>query len=147
MVFTEEERKERKRIRDKKYRENNKEKQKEYFKKYNAENKDLRTAQKAKWARNNKEKIKEINHKYNDNNPHILFKSNWKNRGLIWDNEEEFMNIWKRYCDTTNCDLCNVELNDELNHNTKKCMDHEHKHGIYGKFRNILCWNCNIRRF
>ena len=24
-------------------------------------------------------------------------------------------------------------------------MDHEHKNGIYGKFRNVLCHSCNVK--
>ena len=62
----------------------------------------------------------------------------WVRRGLITDNIDE---VYKRYEETTNCDLCNVLLKGIGS--TKKCMDHSHS---TGKFRNILCLSCNIKR-
>lgn len=61
---------------------------------------------------------------------------NWKLKGLIGDYEM----IYERYINTTNCDLCNIELCEGRKGNNKKVMDHCH---ITGNFRNILCNTCN----
>jgi len=61
----------------------------------------------------------------------------WKQYGLIGDCEE----IYIRYVNTTNCDLCNVFL--EGRGRNRKCMDHNHKNG---QFRNIVCHACNLKK-
>ena len=61
-------------------------------------------------------------------------KHKWVRRGLITDNIDE---VYKKYEETTNCDLCNIFL--EGKGRTKKCMDHSHSTGL---FRNILCLSC-----
>ena len=61
---------------------------------------------------------------------------NWKTQGLIGDYEA----IYDRYVNTTNCDLCNVELCEGLKGRNRKCMDHDHD---TGEFRNIVCHICN----
>ena len=65
--------------------------------------------------------------------------SNWKNKGLIGDYEK----IYERYINTTNCDLCNVELCDGNKLPNRKCMDHSH---ITNEFRNIVCHTCNTSK-
>jgi hypothetical protein len=60
----------------------------------------------------------------------------WKTRGLIGDYEK----IYERYLNTTNCDLCNVELKEGQKGRNRKCMDHCH---ITNEFRNIVCNTCN----
>jgi len=62
--------------------------------------------------------------------------SNWKKYGLIGDYEA----IYKRYVNTTNCDLCNILLCEGLKGGNRKCMDHDHQNG---QFRNIVCNTCN----
>ena len=59
----------------------------------------------------------------------------WKYSGLIGDYEE----IYDRYINTTNCNLCNIVLCDK----NIKCMDHCH---ITGEFRNIVCNSCNSNK-
>ena len=79
MVFTEEERKERKKERERKYYENNKEKFKE------------------KKAQQTKEYCKTPKGKER----HTI--ASWKYAGVIHDNFEE---LYNKYLDTTECDVC-----------------------------------------
>ena len=65
-----------------------------------------------------------------------IFKD-WKYQGLIGDYEE----IYERYINTTNCELCNAIL--EGKGGNKKCMEHNHQNG---QFRNIVCHSCNIKK-
>ena len=70
--------------------------------------------------------------------PHIIKTrtiKTWKKRGIIHDDYEA---LYEKYLNTSHCELCNVLL--EGNGKTKKCCDHDHENG---KFRNILCNNCN----
>ena len=60
--------------------------------------------------------------------------SKWKHQGLI----DDYETIYDRYVNTTNCDLCNVFL--EGRGSNKKCMDHDHRTGL---FRMVLCNKCN----
>jgi len=64
---------------------------------------------------------------------------NWKSRGLISDYEK----IYQRYLNTTNCDLCNIELCQGNKGSNRKCMEHNH---ITGEFRNVVCHSCNINK-
>ena len=110
----------------KEYYEKNKEKFKEYMKEY---------------YENNKEKVKEQNKEYNKTPKGKKLKTirNWKNNGLIGDYEK----IYERYLNTTNCDLCNVELKHGKKGKNTKCMEHNHSTGA---FRNIVCNTCNINK-
>ena len=56
----------------------------------------------------------------------------WKARGVICD----FETIHEIYFNTSNCDLCNIELQTGIN----KTLDHCHS---CGTVRGILCSNCN----
>jgi len=70
-----------------------------------------------------------------------LIKRSWKSKGL---NMENFEEIFKRYCDTTNCNNCNCILTkDKRITSTTKCMIHNHQ---TGEFKNILCHFCNVRK-
>ena len=62
--------------------------------------------------------------------------SGWKLQGLIGDYDE----IYERYMNTTNCDLCNVLLTKERKSGNQKHMDHCHRTNL---FRNIVCMRCN----
>ena len=64
--------------------------------------------------------------------------SSWKRQGLITDDIDA---IYERYLNSTNCECCGNEYKKEKKSN--KHMDHCHK---TGKFRNILCRNCNQLR-
>ena len=131
----------------KKYKQENKEKiresQKEYYEEYYEENKDKIRESYKKYYEENKDKILE-NQKEYYKSPEIKknkLKNTWKTRGL---NMENFEEIYKRYCKTTNCDNCGVLLTKHRkNNNTFKVMDHDHQ---TGEFRNVLCHLCNTRR-
>jgi hypothetical protein len=94
-------------------------KRKEYYKEYREKN---------------KEKRKEYDESPQGKKCNII--SQWKSKGLIGD----YDNIYDRYINTNNCDLCNIVLCDGPKGNNKKCMDHDH---ITGEFRNVVCNTCN----
>tara|TARA_R110000772_G_scaffold175727_1_gene287495 strand:- start:59 stop:445 length:387 start_codon:yes stop_codon:yes gene_type:complete len=61
---------------------------------------------------------------------------------LIWENEAEFKAIYERYIYATHCELCQ-----KVFPNTRdRQMDHQHLHGKYGPFRNVVCNKCNLRK-
>lgn len=63
---------------------------------------------------------------------------NWKQMGLICDDYEK---LYDKFINTEFCELCNVKLTDESKvSNTKRCLDHDHKTGL---FRNVVCKCCN----
>ena len=68
--------------------------------------------------------------------PHPKYKtiSNWKSRGLIYDDYDELYEI---YIKTMKCQYCNKEFNN----NTDRCLDHDHNTGL---FRKIVCRACNV---
>jgi hypothetical protein len=87
----------------------------------------------------NKERIREYHKNYN--NTEIGRKSHrigeWKYSGLIADDYDA---IYDRYINTHECDCCKLPIKEGKG---SKVMDHCHK---TGKFRNVLCHNCNILR-
>jgi hypothetical protein len=132
MVFTEEERRERKRNYNKKYRKS--EKNKKCQKKY-------RESEKGKEfinSKKNKEKKRKLQKKYRETEKgkKIEMESKWKSRGL---NMENFEEIYNRYSMAIFCDICECVL--DGNGRNKKCMDHCHD---TGEFRNIVCSYCNL---
>jgi len=132
----------------------NKEKFKEKSKKYKIENKDkikedyqknrdTILENKKEYYQKNRDTILENKKEYiqTPEGKKSSTKKSWKKMGL---NMENFESIYKRYCQTTNCDNCGVLLTKHReNNNTFKVMDHEHS---TGEFRNVLCHLCNVRR-
>ena len=123
-------------------------KKKEYMKEYREKNKEKLKQQRKEYHEKNKEKQKEYLEKNKDKRKEYeqspqgkksLTISDWKRNGLIGD----YDNIYKRYLDTTNCELCNVELCDGNKSSNRKVMDHCH---ITGEFRNVVCRKCNVNK-
>ena len=152
------EKKEKVRLYNKKYREENKEKIKLKKKEYREKNREKILLKKKEWDEKNKEKIKLYDKKYYEKNKEKIklyskeynqtpegIKSNritnWKQRGVI---VEDWDGLYYRYLSTAWCDACKVKLTyDKYNTSTTKCLDHSH---VTGEFRNILCHCCNSKR-
>ena len=66
-------------------------------------------------------------------------KSNWRRRGLIFENDLAFSIIYKLYIYATKCELCDKTFTKSRD----RQMDHSHD---TGKFRNIVCNRCNSRK-
>jgi len=121
MVFTDEEKRERRRISQKTYREKHKEIIKEKF----------------------KEKKKEYRKQYNQtpNAKKSCIVNSWKHRGLICD---DYNLLYSNYLSETHCDECRCRFGVKGDGTgTFKSMDHSHETGL---FRNFLCNRCNILR-
>jgi hypothetical protein len=66
-------------------------------------------------------------------------KADWKKLGLLWENDLAFSIVYKRHIFARQCELCQKVF-------TKKRDRHmEHDHNT-GKFRNIVCAKCNLRK-
>jgi len=100
-----------------------------------------------------KEKRKEFHKKYyQENKTEMLGRhktqdgikskciSNWKQRGVI---SEDYSSLYDRYLNYKNCEICNIEFINDKRCGATKCLDHSHKTGL---FRNFLCLTCNIKR-
>ena len=110
----------------------NKEKIKEKHKEYRDNNKDKIKEQAKQHKQKNKDKIKEYNQTPNRKKSNRI--RNWKCKGLISDDYDK---IYSHYLNSTHCELCNFEYNPT----NWRCMDHNHKTGL---FRNVVCNSCNL---
>ena len=63
----------------------------------------------------------------------------WKNTYKI--DCDDFKELYKRYNDTTHCELCEIELCEGNHGSNKKAIDHDH---ITNKVRHICCHSCNM---
>ena len=150
MVLTDEEKRERRRILDKKYYEKRKENLKQYYEKNKEKikerNKEYREKAKERgkeYRENNTEKIREKNKKYNRTPEGIKSRitRRWKQRGLIY---EDYDSLYEHYLNANNCDECGIKFGKFGGGvGDWKCMDHCHETGA---FRNFLCNDCNVRR-
>lgn len=142
---------------DKEYRENNKEKQAEYMREWKKNNREKQALTGKKYYQKNREKIVEQKKEYRLKNKEAIAErakerrktdkskkcsriSYWKHKGLICDDYEK---LYDDYLLSTNCENCDVEFDKDVGMN-KRCMDHDHKTGL---FRNFLCCSCNLKRF
>jgi len=144
MVLSAEEKRERKRISGKKYRENNKEKEIERRRVYRENNKEkLRESAKLYYEKN-KERIIKITGE-NSKTPEGIKISRigkWKNRGVVC---QDFDSLYCHYLNAEECDNCNITFGEKGDGtNTWRCLDHDHKTGA---FRAFLCNGCNNERW
>ena len=145
MVLTEEEKRERNRINQKKYRESeagklskkkydNSQKCKDYQKKYKELGKYNENCK--KYRNTEKGKIKKEEYITSEKGKKNSKKSSWKSQGVKLDNFDE---LYERYINAIFCDICECVLDNDIT--SRKCLDHDHD---TGDFRNIVCWSCNI---
>ena len=67
-------------------------------------------------------------------------KKHWVEQGIKFDDELQFITIYYHFLATNTCDKCNIKFT-KGNTKYKKCLDHDHKTGLY---RNVLCNECNV---
>jgi len=103
-----------------------KEKQKEYHKEYQKRNKDKHA-----------EHMKKYQESPSGKRVHKI--ASWKFQGIIFFDYDLLYDI---FYETTNCDLCGVELIDGKKSNSR-CLDHDHRITDYDNVRYVLCHRCN----
>jgi hypothetical protein len=130
----------------KEYNEKNREKNREKKKEYYELNKEQIKEKINTYRANNKEKykeyIKEYNKKYHQTEGGKKAKriAQWKQIGVI---NDDYNALHDHYINCKNCEECNIELIQGIFGTNKRCLDHDHQ---TGKFRNVLCHLCNVRR-
>ncbi len=131
--------KEKKKIADKKYRQSakGKESKARANKKYSQSEKGKEAKARAEQNRD-QDKKRESNKQWRLDNPDKVKISGWKLRGIICD---DYDNVYSVYMDTNNCDYCKKEFKDSLD----RCLDHDHDITDANNIRGILCRVCNIK--
>ena len=110
-----------------------------YMKEWREQNKEKTKLYNKEWNEKNKEKVKEYRQSPEEIKRNRI--KNWKKYGII---VEDWDGLYYRYLSTAWCDACKVKLTyDRYNTPTTKVVDHCH---ITGEFRNILCHSCNVKR-
>ena len=105
---------------------------KEATKRFHEKNPHMKSIYNKRYREKNAEKVKEMKKQYSqtENGRKSNMLRSWKHRGVYIKNKEE---LWKKYCEQTECDFCNKLLN-------KKYMEHNH---FSKEIRGIVCAKCN----
>ena len=141
MVLSPEEKKERKRERDRRYREKNKERLAEYIKEYERKNKERLIEYRKEYYMDNREQKIEYNKQYSKeyrktyNGDRTNKITKWKSRGVI---NEDFDTLYDLFINTDKCMYCEKVFVDSVD----RCLDHDHETGLY---RAVLCRSCNVK--
>ena len=140
--LSDEDKKERIRLRAKeyniKYYQENKDKFSEYSRKYRENNIETLLEKSKKYYQNNKEYFKEYNQTPIGKKVHTL--AYWKHSGLE-ETKEELNIIYELYLTQECCYSCDIKLTRGGDRcSTQACMDHDH---ITHRFRQICCRSCN----
>ncbi len=112
-------------LRQKQYRECNKEKIKEQKKNYFINNKEKRLTY-------------DRNYRQTETGKKSQRISKWKQLGI---KSDDYDALYTMYISTNKCHLCEIELTEGQGLIGKRCIDHDHSTGL---FRNVLCGLCNI---
>ena len=101
-----------------------------------------------RYREKNKEKIigrvQEYNKSYVIENSHIKKISEWKCKyGIKLRPNEDWLSVYLYWKTCERCELCNIELIDGTGELNCRNLDHDHDTGF---IRNVLCWGCNIKR-
>ena len=136
--------KEKRRERDKRYREANREKINNRMKQYYIDNKEVRNNYNRQYQEAHKEQQRQYNR--TPGRKKTMRISGWKKNGVKLPDDYPDWSLFyeEEYMKATHCEECFVELTeDKYNTSTTKVLDHSH---TTGDFRNILCHACNIKR-
>ncbi len=142
MPLTDKEERERKSAENKLYRERNREKLSAYYKQWRAENRDKKITQTREWYQNNKEHAIELVRSYRIENKEKIKKlaqeykprrkALWLLRYGLTVDEYDAQVVQQGNC----CAICGKQPKP----GKVLVVDHDHKSG---KFRGLLCMNCN----
>jgi hypothetical protein len=66
-------------------------------------------------------------------------KCHWKKRTGLKESDEKIEELYNRYIIATHCELCNKQFKSSKD----RQMEHDHE---TGKFRNITCNSCNMKK-
>ena len=87
----------------------------------------------------NKEKRKQ----YKKNNPKIYIISQWKQRGVIVE-DNDWDGLYNYFITQTNCMICDKVYNKDIVMD-RRCLDHDHNLLDQPNIRYICCWYCNLK--
>ena len=118
-----------------------KEQQRIYSIEYRKKNKEKIKAKKKEDYHKNRDRDKAKSRAYYKTGGGIRLRRlcDWRRRGVIFANREEELAFYQLFINTPNCQLCNVEFDDNYK-KQQRCLDHCH---ISGLVRNIVCISCN----
>jgi len=141
MPLTKEERKERKRISDIKYRKKNREKLAAQNKERYEKNREKELKRQEEY-RNGPNREKELKRKkdWAKNNPKNLIINSWVFKGII---DDDFDGLYEAFIKETNCWICGKKYNKDIVMD-RRCLDHNHHIEDEPNVRYICCNYCNL---